>query len=70
MSDAACGWPRRVCLELQSDLEFVAVSAGLGCVQEGLRYALRPAFTITGLPWNPEICLLLPLPAGCLLGCY
>ena len=64
ISGAACCQPWDTCLELQSDPQFVAASAGPGCMGEGPSCAPRPAFssTETGgtsakIPRYPEICL-------------
>lgn len=72
---AAGDWPCTSCLELQSYPHFVAASAGPGCAWKGPRCIPRPAFISPGpgsrsarVPRHPEICLCLPLPAGCLLG--
>ena len=57
------------------EIQFVAVSAGPGCVWEGLRYTARLTFICSKLgsrspkgPMHPEIHLHLLSPAGCLLG--
>ena len=48
MSDTTCEWPWATCLELQSDPQFVAASAGPGYVQEGPTCTPRLACSSTG----------------------
>ena len=75
ISDAAYDWPRTTCLELKSDLQLVAASAGPGYVPEGSSCAPQLAFTSTRpgsslakFPWNPDICLCLGPLSEYLLG--
>ena len=75
MSDVTCDWPWETCLELQSNPEFVAASAGfwLGggraklCTKAGFdqHQAQRLA---SKTPKTPGDSPLLPSPAGCLIG--
>lgn len=64
MPDAAYDWPWTTCLELQSDPQCLAASAGPGCAHKGppahpgqLPPALSPGKVSERSPWAP------PLPA-------
>ena len=74
ISDVAYDWPRATCLELQSNSQRVAASAGPGCTQE--RSSCTPMLVTTSTdpvgrsakgPRQLEIHLHLPVPADFLL---
>ena len=73
MSDAACGWSWETCLELQSDPQFVAASAGPGVHgkdQTAPQYWFYHhwAWGQAKVPRHPEIYFCPPPPANYVLG--
>ena len=75
MSDAACDCSWATYLEIQSDPQYVATSAGFGWMWKRPSCTPRPAFTrfrprgrLAKTSRHPEILLHFLLPAGCLIG--